>query len=654
MAVTVDAGGWTTVTPSSDSRIVYVSSSTGNDANDGLSEATPKATIAAAKSLLRDGMPDHLLLKRGDTWTITSSISFSKLDGRSADDPILIGAYGSGDRPKIDSGDGRAFDLINTRHLVMMGLQFTPTRSEQESSAVLWISTTTTGGSTWVTDDILIEDVRVDGSGVTITSGSGETTDVTVRRSIITNAWSTTSHAQGLYSDGVDGLLIEENLFDHNGWSESVEGAQPTQFNHSMYITHYTRNATIRNNISSRASSMGLKFQPNDGTHYITGNVFVKNGYGIQIGGGQASKQIEGVGATIYANENTVIEGDVSLAGGGMGVTVSNVQAGSFNNNIIANKLGEGNQFAMSLQDGMGWETAGIGVQNFEIDGNTIYNWRGQVQVVEPTQSYGSRPIPEMKNIAFTNNLFQEPGHTSDLRLLETFDPSSSVNSFDGNSYFSNLAAQQWFRIESTSRTYTQWLTETGEPGASARKLDFIDPTRTVTTYAAALGYESYDEFMEAAKQQSRQNWNPQLTADAINDYIRAGFEHDPIGVTPLPSPAPPSSSSYVPSPNFAPNPDAKLETGDVSAPTPSASMVSPISIASESPDAKEGKDTLDLATTQSSNDAEWSNEERLDDEVAPQLDDADATEAFQQAYEELDSGDDSGWQDWTLPLGGL
>lgn len=41
----VDANGWTVLTPSADSRLVYVSSSTGNNSNDGLSPATPKQTI---------------------------------------------------------------------------------------------------------------------------------------------------------------------------------------------------------------------------------------------------------------------------------------------------------------------------------------------------------------------------------------------------------------------------------------------------------------------------------------------------------------------------------------------------------------------------------------------------------------------------------
>ena len=51
LAVSVNAEGWTVVEPSADSQIVYVSSTQGNDANDGLSALTPKKTIGAAKSL---------------------------------------------------------------------------------------------------------------------------------------------------------------------------------------------------------------------------------------------------------------------------------------------------------------------------------------------------------------------------------------------------------------------------------------------------------------------------------------------------------------------------------------------------------------------------------------------------------------------------
>ena len=64
----INSGGWTVLAPSPDSITVYVSSSEGDDSNDGLTPATAKRSIDAASVLIRDGYPDWLLLKRGDTF----------------------------------------------------------------------------------------------------------------------------------------------------------------------------------------------------------------------------------------------------------------------------------------------------------------------------------------------------------------------------------------------------------------------------------------------------------------------------------------------------------------------------------------------------------------------------------------------------------
>src|SRR4051812_11989238 len=97
MAVSLDANGWTNITPSSDTRTIYVSSSSGSDSNNGLSASSPVKTIAKGYSLIRTESPDWLLLKKGDTFY--ESIPTWKKSGRSAQEPMLISSYGSGDRP---------------------------------------------------------------------------------------------------------------------------------------------------------------------------------------------------------------------------------------------------------------------------------------------------------------------------------------------------------------------------------------------------------------------------------------------------------------------------------------------------------------------------------------------------------------------------
>src|SRR4051812_23509538 len=69
LTVALDANGWTQVTPTQDvSRLIYVSSSSGLDSNNGLSPAAPVATIAHAVTMLRANSPDWILLNRGDTF----------------------------------------------------------------------------------------------------------------------------------------------------------------------------------------------------------------------------------------------------------------------------------------------------------------------------------------------------------------------------------------------------------------------------------------------------------------------------------------------------------------------------------------------------------------------------------------------------------
>ena len=96
----VSADGWTVLTPSADSRTIYVSSSVGDDANDGLSEAAPKKTIRSAIAVTKDGRPDWILLKRGDVFT-EGVLAWEK-SGRSATERMVLTAYGVGSRPVLN------------------------------------------------------------------------------------------------------------------------------------------------------------------------------------------------------------------------------------------------------------------------------------------------------------------------------------------------------------------------------------------------------------------------------------------------------------------------------------------------------------------------------------------------------------------------
>src|SRR5450830_1516621 len=85
------SAGWTVFTASSDTQLVYVSSTAGNDSTGVIGDPThPYQTIAKGVSLLRNGYPDWLLLKKGDSWTESNYILVS---GRSASEPMVISSY---------------------------------------------------------------------------------------------------------------------------------------------------------------------------------------------------------------------------------------------------------------------------------------------------------------------------------------------------------------------------------------------------------------------------------------------------------------------------------------------------------------------------------------------------------------------------------
>ncbi|MDL1975808.1 MAG: right-handed parallel beta-helix repeat-containing protein [Deltaproteobacteria bacterium] len=78
------------------SQIYYVNASNGSDTNDGLTGETAYKTLSRVSSF--SFLPgDSILLKRGETWNERLSFPSSGSEGN----PITIGAYGTGNKPKI-------------------------------------------------------------------------------------------------------------------------------------------------------------------------------------------------------------------------------------------------------------------------------------------------------------------------------------------------------------------------------------------------------------------------------------------------------------------------------------------------------------------------------------------------------------------------
>ncbi len=228
--------GWTVFEPSEDTQVIYVSSSAGDDSWSGRAPEWngidgPKKTLSAGYTELREGYPDWLLLKRGDTWDgeifeRTSQPTPPRSSGRSALEPLVIATYGkSSQRPIIQGFERAPFRIRNTSEIVnnvaLVGLHFygsllDPNSPDFNGTGVLAVDRLTPG------DFFHIEDCHFEYTGIQISSGAVH--DFTLRRSIIHHNYSASGgHAQGMYLSNVQGALLEENVFDHNGWSSEFD-----------------------------------------------------------------------------------------------------------------------------------------------------------------------------------------------------------------------------------------------------------------------------------------------------------------------------------------------------------------------------------------------------------------------------------------------
>lgn len=269
------------IKPSPSSRIIYVSSSLGKDSCDGLSEGCPKKSPTEGLALLRDGMPDHLLFKAGDTFS--GGLGRLRRGGKSKDEPMLIGSYGSGARPTflLNGADGIFTNGGNIDYLVITGLHLYGNTKDPKHSSFTGKSG---NGVQWLSSakNLWIDDCKFEYAQVNIQSYSGSLQNsVTLTRNIVVDNYSVGSHAQGFYLDGIDGLFVADNIFDHNGWHETVSGAGKTMFNHNVYIQYNNKNVEFVRNISMRASSHGVQIRPGG---LVADNFFFEDAIAVLIG----------------------------------------------------------------------------------------------------------------------------------------------------------------------------------------------------------------------------------------------------------------------------------------------------------------------------------------------------------------------------------
>src|ERR1700722_772442 len=220
-----DDAGFTIFPLGQGARIVLLSSTDGSDFYDGMLK--PVRTLKKALSLARNGYPDRILFKRGDTFEAAALNSNLEIAGRDITAPIIIGAYGDNRLPRpIILGHLYLGPHVYPRFVAIQSLDFYASTRDPTQKGF----DARPGNYLW------IEDCRFRDHSTSIDLESKESRmydTVVIRRCQILDSWDR-GHSSGIYIDFFRNVLIEENLFDHNGWTEFVPDAGKTIFNHNM------------------------------------------------------------------------------------------------------------------------------------------------------------------------------------------------------------------------------------------------------------------------------------------------------------------------------------------------------------------------------------------------------------------------------------
>jgi|GEM_PF-3420477 len=521
------SGGWSQFMPASDSRIIYVSDITGDDATAQTytpvhvsvgadpfyptGPILPFKTIHAARAYLRPGYPDYLLFSRGETWDGQSLGSIS-LYGRSRDEMMVIGTYGAAaSRPVINTGSMGFVDLtgISASHLAFIGLELRPLErsGEDEPVGIRIINAPF--------DNILIEDCLLaeyfqhlsvhDPGGAVVPTRSG----LRVRRCVFRDAYATSSaHANAMYIDNVDTVFFEDNLMDHNGWHTGIPGANPTGFRHNSYFQVHNDNLTFRNNIVARAGATG-------GGHRCGGlvynNLYLSNPKNLQFGTHETTIGWPAEARSGEISYNVILDSRTEPFEQGSGIHIQRVRDAAVHHNIIAHYTPvSGYNNAILINE----------AENVDLHHNIIYNW-GNNSPSGPAYSGGFVAGGSLAG----SNTFSE----NDIQMKNSKgycviqNGSFSTVSYTNNRYFNINDTGHWF---DPGGSYAGWLSQSGETGSSNTEVAYTDPGRNISTYLLSVGQSGgLDEFLESRSNLSRENWDDRYTAATVNDYIRQGFD---------------------------------------------------------------------------------------------------------------------------------
>ena len=542
----LDNDGWTILTPSSTTKIIYVSASDGDDltgetytsANSEIGSdpflpsgvIMPFKTIEAAATNIDDGEGGWILLKRGDTFfeSLVSKSSASK------NNPMLYASYGSSnEQPLLKTGreSGISACCRSTTNFWVVGISFyAHTRNPKDADYINGDGSS--GFSFYCGEGHKIDNILIEGCVFrfyvsNVMQGAGLVTDIKLRRNVILNNYGTTGqgHSQGLYGSHIDGILLEENIFDHNGWykqsinsdNDKADG-QATIFNHNTYFAD-NHNVTFTGNTFLRPSSIGTKWTANTGVAStsnltLTNNFYYDYEVGISLGGNEPDLPYRF--KNVIVSENVFDQPNVSMQTNrdlGWMIEIIDWDNGVLSDNLFVHqKLSE-------RTNCYGIKILGEN-RNLTIRDNILYNLMNSDYFTIGDSKLG---VPHFINSSIYENELTFPSENEEYFVDSYRAVDNSL--FSNNTYSNAQDYNEAFRIDTDRISYNEWISSAGESGSITTPPTYPDPSRSFDRYVTeVLGLSSVEDFYIELRNQSKLNWRLGYTAQNINEWIKEGF----------------------------------------------------------------------------------------------------------------------------------
>jgi hypothetical protein len=544
-SVSQDANGWTVVTPSANSKIIYVAP-TGSDSNSGLSQAAPVKSFKKAESLLVSGQPDEILLESGQTYN--DAFLNWIYSGEDPQDPLLVSYYNPTPAlpvvlPVIDTGTNPAGfatpinqpnNNATINYVDVIGLQF-QANLFNPSSPNFNISGGGGGNGLYIenpANSLRFEDDSFSyyHYNMNIEGVEGPISNVTIYRCVDDYAYCPNyGHSQGLYAYNVSNISVLQSTFDHDGWDSAVSTSEDLGFNHDIYIASTCSGFVAQQNILAEAAFAGIMARAGGD---IDNNLFVDDA--IAVAYGQANGADSTVGGVTGTLEGNMVVGDKTYDDGqayGQGFDIGNIDptGGLVVANNIITQDSENAKPAIQLDAATGTYNPSlcVGENNVTIENNITDGFREGIEIDSRFQDGVS---PAVAGIYAYNDVTVKDNHflnasTNEIAHANAWDGATEF--WSGDSYYDSVLAQaNWTTVAGYAIPFSTWITNYDIGAKQLTSLaQFPNPNVSVAGYDATIGGPgSFQDFLANADLMNISNYQSQYQAIAAIDYIQSGF----------------------------------------------------------------------------------------------------------------------------------